>query len=249
MPKLSDKFKKIFSIEKKDIHIKFIIFGIKISFIPRNLYRMNFFYIKDEKGVLHRRYKDIKGVKINFSGVNAKIILSKGYYSNCIFNVGSNSILEIDKPHKWGIKNLTVFNAENSYIHIGENFNCAGARLISLDKNMKINIGKNCMFSYNVEVRTHDGHVIYDKITKQAINQPKNITIENNCWIGTRAIVMKGVNIANNSIIGAQSLVNKNIEEENTISAGVPSKIIKRNIGWDRESFSDYVALNKKYRR
>ena len=43
---------------------------------------------------------------------------------------------------------------------------------------------------------------------------------------------MKGVNIEDNCVIGSSSLVNKSFKESNVIIAGVPAKIIKRDIEW-----------------
>ena len=53
-------------------------------------------------------------------------------------------------------------------------------------------------------------------------------------WIGARTMVLKGAQIPSNSIVGACALVNKEFTEENTVLAGIPAKIIKRNVNWDR---------------
>ena len=45
---------------------------------------------------------------------------------------------------------------------------------------------------------------------------------------------MKGVTVKDNCVIGSSSLVNNSFEESNVIIAGVPAKIIKRNIEWSR---------------
>lgn len=52
------------------------------------------------------------------------------------------------------------------------------------------------------------------------------ITIGDNVWIGTRAIVLKGVSIGEGSIIGAGSIVTNDIPPY-SIAAGNPAKVIK----------------------
>ncbi|GHV88631.1 hypothetical protein AGMMS50267_09910 [Spirochaetia bacterium] len=90
------------------------------------------------------------------------------------------------------------------------------------------------MLSYNINVLTSDAHLIFDKNTKEKINQNKDIIIGNHVWIGMNAMILKGVEIKDNSIIGAYSLVTKKFCNENIIVAGNPAKIIKENIEWQR---------------
>ena len=52
------------------------------------------------------------------------------------------------------------------------------------------------------------------------------ITIENNCWIGEKSIILQGVTIGQWSIVGAGSVVTKNVPPF-SIVAGNPAKIIK----------------------
>ena len=54
----------------------------------------------------------------------------------------------------------------------------------------------------------------------------KPITIEDNVWIGTHAVILGGVTIGHGAVIGAQSVVTKNIPC-NAVVAGNPAKVIK----------------------
>ena len=49
-----------------------------------------------------------------------------------------------------------------------------------------------------------------------------------------------------NSVVGQKSLVTRVFEEENVILAGVPAKIIKRDISWDRTPSSIWDKSNVK---
>lgn len=52
-----------------------------------------------------------------------------------------------------------------------------------------------------------------------------NVTLENDCWIGTGAIILPGVTVGKMSIVGAGAVVTKDVPPH-TIVAGVPAKII-----------------------
>jgi len=104
-----------------------------------------------------------------------------------------------------------------------------GATLSASDS--KIVIGNKVMFGPNVTIMSGDhnvteiGEYMYDVEYKLPENdQP--VFIENDVWIGTGAVILKGVTIGKGSIIAAGSLVNKDVEEY-TIVAGIPAKFIK----------------------
>lgn len=100
-----------------------------------------------------------------------------------------------------------------------------GSRLTLEDK---IIIGDDVMTGPEVVMMT-GGHY-YDDLTIPIGEQGsfgKPITIGNNVWIGTRAIIMPGVTIGDGAVIGAGSIVTKDVES-NTVVAGVPARFIKR---------------------
>lgn len=54
----------------------------------------------------------------------------------------------------------------------------------------------------------------------------KEIIIGNDCWIGTRVVILPGVHIGDHCIIGANSVVTRSFPNNCTIG-GVPAKILK----------------------
>ena len=54
-----------------------------------------------------------------------------------------------------------------------------------------------------------------------------DIIIENDVWIGARAIILKGVTIGKGSVVAAGSVVTKNVEPYSVVG-GVPAKLIKK---------------------
>ena len=88
----------------------------------------------------------------------------------------------------------------------------------------KIEIGNSCMFANNAYVSDSDWHDIYDRA--QPVGQSEPIKLEENVWVGDRAVICKGVTIGKNSIVGAGAIVTKDVPP-NVIVAGNPAKIVK----------------------
>lgn len=97
-----------------------------------------------------------------------------------------------------------------------------------------IHIGKWCMFSRNVEIRTTDSHAVVDPETGQWLNFREPVFIGDHVWICADANIMKGSRIQSNSIVAAMSLVNRPFEEEGVVLAGIPAKVVKRGVTWHR---------------
>jgi acetyltransferase-like isoleucine patch superfamily enzyme len=81
-------------------------------------------------------------------------------------------------------------------------------------------------------------HPIIDLESKQRINYGRSIEIGDHVWIGAQAQILKGAKIGSGSIIGTRAVVTGAIPE-NCIAVGVPAKVIRHNVSWDRklESF------------
>ena len=51
-------------------------------------------------------------------------------------------------------------------------------------------------------------------------------------WIGAKATILKGVHIGDGAVVAAGSVVTSNIPAY-TLCAGVPAKVIKKNVSWE----------------
>lgn len=186
-----------------------------------------------------------------------------------IWGTGSNSCIKIHQPNKFLNTNIVlrcdntyleikksmycidfdcefVLTAPNSKIQVGENFSCGrDSKFIITTSPANITIGDDCMFSSNVQIRTGDGHTIKNLNTGEILNFSKDICIGNHCWIGHDVTVLKGVRISDGCIIGTKSLVTKSITKRNSISGGVPSKIIKMGVMWERAPICLLKEINK----
>lgn len=195
--------------------------------------------------------------KKHIQGKNNKIVMKYCAISNVTFDIiGSNNMILIEDNVI--LSNLTILIRgcnnlisiqnnvrisggslwqEDSFteIIIGKNSTIESAHLAATENMSKITIGEDCMFAYDIEIRTGDSHSIINYETNKRINYAKNILIGNHVWIAAHCIILKGVNIHNNSVIATGSIVTKSILDENVIIGGNPAQVIKKNITWKRE--------------
>lgn len=232
--------KNIFSINNSQNkkHKIINLLGLKLK-IKRN--KNDIYIIKNGK---KKKVKKIKGLKIQFNGTHNKVYINMPLkFNNCEMVLGNNNVINLSKSKFCGYQNVNfLVTSNNCTIEVDENIAFMGGMLSLRNKpNTSIKIGKNCMFSSDIEIRTSDGHAIYDINTKELCNPDQDIIIGEHVWIGHGVSVLKGCTIASNTIIGTHSVVTKDCVSENSIYAGIPAKKIKENVMWDHCSPEKYV--------
>jgi len=119
----------------------------------------------------------------------------------------------------------------NAEIVIGNDSGISGGSICAASQ---IILGKECLIGANVTIADTDFHAINPKNRRYNNNQSeidtKPICIQNNIFIGTGSLILKGVNIGENCVIGAMSVVTKDVPR-NSIYAGSPAKLIQSDIG------------------
>lgn len=172
-------------------------------------------------------------------------VFSNGNRKTC-WNIEEGAKFKVGKGGRFGGQAGECFVGENGLLKIGTGFSINGNYRIVVNKGTSILMGDDCMFSYDVSMRSNDGHSIFDVASKQNINSTddinrnRGIVLGNHVWIGERACVLYNTKIGNGSIIGAMSLVKSRIPN-NCIAVGVPAKVIKRNVAWSREEGADDI--------
>lgn len=114
---------------------------------------------------------------------------------------------------------------EKGELHIGSGYLNAFVQIIC---SKKIEIGENVAIARDVIIRDTDAHQLAGKNH----TMQKEVKIEDNVWIGTRAIIMKGVTIGEGAVVAAGAIVTKDVPPH-TIVAGIPAKVIREDINWN----------------
>lgn len=134
-----------------------------------------------------------------------------------------------------GLDMLVIFQAgRGNKLTVGRRAVINGAK-IWLGNGGELRIGDDCMLSYEIMIRTTDGHAIMDETTGEIINnQQRACVIGNHCWLGLRTIVTKNAQIPDHTIVAAGTVLTGCFAAPHTIIAGNPGRVIRTGV-----SFSD----------
>jgi acetyltransferase-like isoleucine patch superfamily enzyme len=210
------------AINWKTIYINFKYFTIKNALklpilVSRNVWLKN---CSGKIEIIGNIYSGM--VKIGFGEVgifdkkHSRSILE--FSGKIIFygkaNIGHGSKISVGKEGILTLGNNFIITAESSIVCF-----------------KKITFGENCLISWDCLFLDTDFHKILNE-NNEIINEPKEIYVGKDVWIGCRCLILKGTEIKDGNIIGANSTVAKKLENINSIYIGNPIKCIKQNIKW-----------------
>ncbi|MDW9852699.1 acyltransferase [Sinorhizobium meliloti] len=99
-----------------------------------------------------------------------------------------------------------------------------------------ITIGRDCMFANGIEIRTTDSHPVFDLVTRERINEERDVVIEDYVWCGMRVTLMKGSKISQSSVVALGSIVTKQFSKPFCLIGGYPAKVLRNNVTWTRRT-------------
>lgn len=121
-------------------------------------------------------------------------------------------------------------------VTIGENSAVNGGTMFVVSD--EITVGSNVWISFDCLIMDHDGHPAAPDVRRRDLpdfrnGRPKNwaavrraaVTIEDDAWIGARAIILKGVTVGRAAIVGAGAVVTKDVPPY-SIVGGNPAVVI-----------------------
>jgi acetyltransferase-like isoleucine patch superfamily enzyme len=130
-------------------------------------------------------------------------------------SIGRNSIIEC----------TGVIRELGEGLKIGNNVGISPNAFIAVRGSVEI--GDNTIFGPGVSIHAenHNFHHITIPIRLQGATR-KGIKIGQDCWIGSKAIILDGVTIGNGVIVAAGAVVNKDVPDY-AIVGGVPARVLK----------------------
>lgn len=178
-------------------------------------------------------------VKIHFRGSNNTAHLSPGMRAgkleilfdcdNGVFSLGDNT----------GVAPFSAYVriGQDARVIVGDNVSTTSTCYISAVEGASVIFGDDVMIASENDFRADDGHPIFDIHTGLRVNPAKDIRIGNHVWIGRRATVLGGASIGDGSVLGYSSLLKGSVPN-NCVAAGIPAKVIRRDIAWERPHLS-----------
>ena len=160
---------------------------------------------------------------------NGVIQIGKDHINNC--NNYNYTYFKVDKSAKLVVHKSMILRPgtrveveKNAKMDIGDLTLNYDSKIYCFNS---IKIGNNVVISENCIIRDSDNH----KINDNEISKP--IIIEDDVWIGMNSTILKGVKIGKGAIVAAGSVVTRDVPQ-NVIVAGVPAKVIRKDIKWTR---------------
>lgn len=120
-------------------------------------------------------------------------------------------------------------------LEIGAGSTFEGVHIAVTEPGSTVRVGDDCMFAYNIEVRSGDSHPIISADTGERLNPAQDVAIGDHVWVGVGAKILKGATIAACSVVATGAIVTLGSLEEGVILAGIPAVVARSGITWKRE--------------
>ncbi|MFS7357640.1 acyltransferase [Rahnella inusitata] len=175
------------------------------------------------------------GIDITFRGKNNKLYVSSdSKISELTISFDcDNAECRIGKTN--GKFSLRI--GQDSKVLIGDGVTTTARCFVCAVEGSTVDIGNDCMLAVGVSIRSDDSHPIFDISSGARINAAKSVVIGNHVWFGEGAAILSGTSIGDGCVVGMRAVV-KGKFPNNCVIAGMPSKIIRKNIAWERPHLS-----------
>lgn len=118
---------------------------------------------------------------------------------------------------------LEIGAAPGGYLEIGTGTGINFGSSITATHSIKI--GEWCLIGQHVIVFDTAWHYL-DPVRRLERPPPQPVVLEDNVWIGTRAMIMPGVTIGKDACVAAGAVVTSDIPPR-TFAAGMPARVIR----------------------
>lgn len=198
-----------------------LVFSKSVNYLILLRYRIQYPNIKFGSGVRIQGKFSVKG----------KGRVEIGDY--CVFIAGenhSNQIITRNPSATITVGSHCFFNSitlsieGNGKIAIGDHAYFNNPSIKATDSS--ITFKKECMVSDATFVDTDYHNIAINRRNPEVKAKAKPIYIEENVWIGSQSMVLKGVTIEQNSVIGAGTVVRQSVPA-NVVVIGNPQQIVK----------------------
>lgn len=176
-------------------------------------------------------------VRFDIVGDGNTIVINPGCIleDTTFFIRGSNHQIVIGKGCSFGKGSVIWFEDHHGALTIGDGTGFGSVHVAVTEPYSRIDIGKDCLFSSDIDIRTGDSHSIVDLDSGVRTNSATNVKIHDHVWVGAHSIILKGATVCENSVVATASVVTQDFSEANVVLAGNPAVVVKRSVGWLRE--------------
>lgn len=184
-----------------------------LIFIKENFLRV-FYYLQIFSHIVKNYGKNLKLSDIPLIIGDGEIIIGDNVF--------------IGKHNAWFVGIPAEGLNERARLSIGSNVSLNYGTYISVAR--QVSIGSNVLIAEQVMIFDNNSHSVDPERRRKNLSITKDdvapVTIEDDVWIGTKSLIMKGVTIGRGAVIAAGSVVTHDVAPL-TLVGGNPAKLIK----------------------
>ncbi len=94
---------------------------------------------------------------------------------------------------------------------------------------LETTIGPGCAVASGVQILDTDVHRLLQQGSQVSPHSP--VRIGRDCWVGTRALVLKGTHLGDGSVVAAGAVVSAEFPPRSLV-VGVPGRVMRENVTW-----------------
>ena len=184
--------------------------------------RHPFGYMTDLWGWLKHVIKedhDLYLLRREFPSIDRRAFVRKDPWCELVIGEGSGIMQHV---MVWITNERREPKERNAWLKIGRhsgigefcNVRTGGAR---------ITIGDNCLISQYITIIGHNHGLARGQLIGAQVGECEDITIGDDVWIGTHAVILPGVTIGRGAVVGAGAVVTRDVEAY-AIVGGVPAR-------------------------
>lgn len=174
---------------------------------------------------------------MNVRGYDNDIVIRSALFQADIHICGCNNTILIEEDAlsrlptciQIGDMNTPVFGCT---LRIGRGCDLGAADIRLFDRGSRIEIGEDCLMSWDVKIWSSDTHSLLD--AEGRVCAGKVLHIGNHVWVGHGVHIGKNSYIADGCVIGWGSTVAGRFETPCSILAGSPARVVKEGVRWDK---------------
>lgn len=148
-----------------------------------------------------------------------------------IFFYGKNNTVKIGRS--LSVNHLDIHSGNNAFCTIGDHTSIQQAGFWVSDA--RLEMGRDCMLSSGIVIRTHDDHHIFDRSSHKRVNIPKDVKVGNQVWLGYETVLLAGAQIGTGSVAGARTVTSSRFGDH-VLLAGCPARVIREDVCWSRDN-------------
>lgn len=193
--------------------------------------------VHDNRFLIHAdcEYSEIR-VHSHAPGNVVVIGKSQSLSAEITLDVSNNTVIFGEKSSRSARKIHLNIRRNGSLFLMGREQSINDSNILIEGPERLVAVGDECLFSWDVHLRTTDSHAIFEMSDRpEQINPPRDVIISPFVWLGEGVIVNKGNVVGVGSVVGQRSVVTKSIPAF-CVAVGVPARIVRRNTTWTPHS-------------